>query len=168
MNMWLVGMMGVGKTSIGKRAAAVVGAPFFDTDLMVVERAGRTIAEIWAGQGGEAEFRDLERRAVAKVPVAHCLAAAGGGAVLDRTNRERMRLGAPVVWLDANPALLAARVGGDETRPLAGDPVTSGETLRSILEHRRPLYAEISTHVIEAGERPLEDLVDEVVALWPD
>jgi shikimate kinase len=166
--MWLVGMMGVGKTSIGKRAAAVLGIPFYDTDMMVVERAGRTIAEIWADEGGEGAFRDLERRAIAEVPVSNCLAAAGGGAVLERSNREQMRRSAPVIWLATDPVLLAARVGGDETRPLVGDLHTSGETLKSILEHRRPLYAEVSTHVIEAGDRPLEDLVDEVVALWPD
>jgi shikimate kinase len=165
--MWLVGMMGVGKTSIGERAAAAVGAPFYDTDRMVVEMAGRAIAEIWADQG-ERAFRDLERRAVAAVPVTSCLAAAGGGAVLERSNREQMQLGAPVIWLDSDPALLAARVGGDVTRPLVGDLTSSGETLQAILEHRRPLYAEVSTHVIETGDRPLDELVGEVVALWPD
>jgi len=165
--MWLVGMMGVGKTTIGERAAAVVGAPFYDTDRMVVEMAGRTIAEIWADQG-ESEFRDLERRAVAAIPVVGCLAAAGGGAVLDSFNSAQMRRGGPVIWLDSDPTLLAARVGADETRPLVGDSRSSGEALRSILEHRRPLYAEVSTHVIEAGDRPVDELVGEVVSLWPD
>jgi shikimate kinase len=163
--MWLVGMMGVGKTSIGEQAATVVGAPFYDTDRMVVEMTGRTIAEIWADQG-EQEFRELERQAIEAVPIAGCLAAAGGGAVLQRSNREQMRRGAPVIWLDSDPAILATRVGEDGTRPLLGDVPSQGETLRSILEERRGLYAKVSTHVIEAGDRPMAELVSEVVALW--
>ena len=163
--MWLVGMMGVGKTSIGEKAATILGAPFYDTDWMVVEMTGKTIAEIWADRG-EREFRDLERRAVEAVPIAGCLAAAGGGAVLQRSNREQIRRGAPVIWLDSDPATLATRVGEDGARPLLGDVLTHGETLKSILEERRPLYAEVSTHVIEASDRPMDDLVGEVVALW--
>lgn len=166
MNMWLVGMMGAGKTSVGERAAVILAVPFYDTDRMVVDMAGRTIAEIWAEQG-EREFRDLEQRAVAMVPIAGCLAAAGGGAVLEGSNREQMRRGAPVIWLDSDPAVLAARVGDDDTRPLLGAALSPDEALRSILEHRRPLYADVSTHVIEAGDRPLDELVSEVVALWP-
>jgi shikimate kinase len=95
--MWLVGMVGSGKSTVGTAAAQILGVPFFDTDSMVEASAGRGIPEPW-GSDGEREFRDLERVAVSSVPKGRCIAAAGGGAVIDPLNRQRMS-GDRVIWL---------------------------------------------------------------------
>jgi shikimate kinase len=104
--MWLIGMMGSGKSTIGAIAAERLGLQFFDTDRMIVARSGVSIPEIWE-EMGEQMFRDMEREAVAAVPLERSLAAAGGGAVLDPANRAVIASSPPVVWLRALPAEIA-------------------------------------------------------------
>ena len=85
--LWLVGVMGAGKTTAGRMAASVLGVPFWDTDEMVESDAGASIAEIWAKDGEDA-FRDLESSVVARLSGEEGIVATGGGAVLDPANRE--------------------------------------------------------------------------------
>ncbi|MGH9000821.1 MAG: shikimate kinase, partial [Acidimicrobiia bacterium] len=101
----LVGMMGSGKSSVGRRLARRLGRSFVDTDQLVEARRGLPIAEIFAADG-EAAFRALESSAVAEALGASppAVVAFGGGAILDPANRERARAGAVVVWLWADPA----------------------------------------------------------------
>lgn len=163
--MWLVGMMGSGKSTVGERAASRLLVPFYDTDRVVVEMAERPIAEIWEEHGEEA-FRDLERRAVASVPGSGFIAAAGGGAVLDPSNQDLMSRGRPVVWLRASPDALAARLAGDGSRPLLSGEGTPEARLASLLETRKEVYTGIATDFIDTDGVDVDEIVTAVVELW--
>jgi shikimate kinase len=158
----LVGMMGVGKSSIGRRVALRLGRPFLDTDKMVEEDAGRTVAEIFADEG-EAAFRDREARAVRRAleSDAYSVIAFGGGAVLDPITRGLARQLALVVWLQAPARELARRVSasmrrsGGTARPL----LTAGRSLEHVLDElagKREDAYKASAHVLvdTAGRSP--------------
>jgi shikimate kinase len=146
----LVGLMGVGKSSVGRRLAKTLDMPFFDADEEIERAARRTVAEIFA-ELGEAQFRDGEQRVIARLLAGppHVLAT-GGGAFLHARTREVMKAQAVTVWLKADLELLAARVGRRDTRPLlrGKDPM---EVLRAQAEARYPLYAEADV-VVDCGE----------------
>ncbi|MGD2059854.1 MAG: shikimate kinase [Acidimicrobiia bacterium] len=162
--MWLIGMMGSGKSTVGAAVARRLGLEFFDTDEMVVARAGLSIPKIFETMG-EKEFRELEREALSMVPVAGCVAATGGGAILDEENRKVIVASPPVVWLRAKPETLALRVGGGVDRPLL---IGAGgeERLADILDRRSQIYREVATHVIDTDDRASDAVVEEVVSLW--
>jgi shikimate kinase len=155
----LVGMMAVGKTSVGRRLAAQRGWEFFDSDRQIEAMTGRTVAEIWRTDG-EPEFRRLEAQVLADALASTKprVIAAAGGTVLDDANRRLMQLHHPVVWLRARPALLATRVGSAAHRPLLDeDPAGVLERLDAL---RRPLYEEVADVVVD-----IDDLTpDQVVA----
>lgn len=162
--MWLIGMMGSGKTTVGRKAATRLGVPFYDTDQMVVEMARMPIDAIWAGVG-EDGFRELERRAVADVPPEPLIAAAGGGAVIDSNNRRHMAANGPIIWLRCTPGVLAERVSRDGARPLLADEPAQ-ERLEAILGQRGELYAETATDVIDTDALDVEETVSAVVEIW--
>jgi shikimate kinase len=163
--MWLIGMMGSGKSTIGAMAADELGLRFFDTDRMIVERAGMLIPEIWMARGEQA-FRELERSAVSSVPVDGSLAAAGGGAVLNAVNRAVMASAPPVIWLRARPETLARRVEAAGQRPLLDTTLPLEERMREILRERNRIYHEIATHVLDTDGLGPDEVVDQVVAIW--
>ncbi len=163
--MWLIGMMGSGKTTVGRRAAERLGVSFYDTDDMIVDMARMPVSAIWAGVG-EDGFRELERRAVASVPTSDFMAAAGGGAVLEESNRAHMKAGAPVVWLSCPPSILAKRLTGDTSRPLLDGDGSPMERLAEILERRSSFYRSLSTDEIETDGMDVEQVVDAVVEIW--
>lgn len=166
MSLWLVGMMGSGKTTVGERTAVTLGVPFYDTDHMVEEMTGMTVAEIWE-DGGEPGFRELERLVVAKVPESGVVAAAGGGAVLDPTNREHIGRSGRVVWLRCEPALAAERVGQEgAARPLLDGDVPMRERLAAILEGRTQAYSGLATDVVDTDNRSVAEVVSKVVEIW--
>jgi shikimate kinase len=160
----LVGLMGVGKTTVGRRCADRLGRPFVDTDDLVQTLAGVPVAELFATQG-EAAFRALEKQAVADVcesPEALVIAC-GGGAVLDAENRARLRAAGVVVWLQASVAVLAGRVGTGATRPLlAGDPVGS---LRRLGALRDATY-EAAAHETVTADSGVDAVADAVLAVF--
>ena len=162
--MWLVGMMGSGKTTVGEAVANRMEVPFFDTDSMVAEMARLPIPAIWDGVGEEG-FRRLENEVVATIPESDAVVAAGGGAVLSKQNRERMTRGGFVVWLRCSPESLAKRIGEQGDRPLLENADVPG-TLARILEQRAPLYEQVATHIIDTEHRSIEDVVSEVVEVW--
>ncbi|MGH8993409.1 MAG: shikimate kinase [Acidimicrobiia bacterium] len=157
----LVGMMGVGKSSVGRRLALRLGRPFVDTDKLVEEAVGKSVPEIFADDG-EPAFRALETEAVRSAldSVPWAVVAFGGGAVLDPLNRDRAREAALVVWLQAPPRELARRVSASQrrsaglARPLlvAGPPEA---TLESIAAEREECYR-AAAHVLldTAGRSP--------------
>lgn len=163
--MWLIGMMGSGKSTVGSQAAARVGVPFYDTDQMVVEIARMPIAAIWEGVG-EVGFRELERRAVDHVPDSGFIAAAGGGAVIDSRNRAHMASDGPVVWLRCSPEVLAARVRGDGTRPLLSSQSSPEELLAGLIDERSDLYSETATDVVDTDDLDIEEVVSAVIDIW--
>jgi shikimate kinase len=156
-------MMGSGKSTVGAALAGRLGWRLVDTDALVEERVGRTIAQLWAEEG-EPAFRAWEARVIDEVagwPGAAVIAV-GGGAIVDGANRERMSGSGLVVWLRAEVGTLAARVGAGESRPLlGGDPEGS---LRRVAETRRAYYEEADLVVDVDGVCP-EDAAGTIVAL---
>jgi shikimate kinase len=169
----LVGMMGAGKTSIGKRLAARLEVPFADADHEIEAAAGMTVAEIFA-KYGEPEFRRLERSVIARLlhDSPHVLAT-GGGAYMDESTRNAMRAAAFTIWLKAPVDILLGRVrkrhgpekGGDhqgQTRPLLANDDMRG-TLEKLLTVREPVYA-LADMVLESADEPHAVLLDKIVA----
>ena len=134
----LVGLMGAGKTSVGRRLAVLLGMPFVDADKEIEKAAGCAIPEIFAAHG-EAAFRDGERRVIARLlkDPPHVLAA-GGGAFMDPETRARIRDDALSVWLRADIDLLLERVGGRRGRPLL-DTGDRRAILAALIEERHPV-----------------------------
>ncbi|HET9731734.1 MAG TPA: shikimate kinase [Acidimicrobiales bacterium] len=164
----LVGMMGAGKTTVGRLLAERLGWPYLDSDDDVERRTGRTIPEIWS-QGGEAAFRREEAVVVKQVcdRPGPAVVSVAGGAVLDPANRAAIRdSGGLVVWLRAGVPTLAARVGGGEGRPLlrAGP----AEALSRLSEQRAPVYAELADEVFDVDRLSPVQVCDLVVAALGD
>lgn len=140
----LVGLSGSGKSTVGRLVAARLGLHVFDTDRMIEQRAGCTVAELFA-ERGEAVFRDLETEAVADACARPGVVAVGGGAVLRAANRAYMRRGNLVVWLDTPAEILASRL----TRHTQGEerPLLRGnldERMSALWVERRAAYAATS------------------------
>ncbi len=158
----MVGLMGAGKSSIGRRLATRLGLPFRDADTEVEAAAGCTIDEIFA-RFGEAAFRDGERRVIRRLlaEAPHVLAT-GGGAFMDPETRGLIRGQGISVWLRADLDVLVARTARRSNRPLLkqADP---REVLARLIEVRYPVYAEADI-VIDTDESPQDVMVDRVVA----
>ena len=160
--LWLIGMMGAGKSTVGMMAAGDLGLPFVDLDERVAAEAGMAVPDIFAAEGEEG-FRRRERAAVAAVAGTAAVVACGGGVVLAEGNVARLRASGMVVWLDAPASQLEERVAGGAGRPLL--PAEAGG-LGAILAARLPAYAAAAHHRVEtAGRRP-EEVTEEVVGLW--
>ena len=166
----LVGMMGAGKTSIGKRLAARLSVPFKDADHEIEEAAGLSVAEIFE-KHGEPEFRAGERRVIARLlaEAPHVLAT-GGGAYMDPVTRAAMKERAFTIWLKAPVDILLGRVrkrqgtedGAGQPRPLLANGDMRG-TLERLLAVRAPVYA-TAEMVLESGDEPHAVLLDKIVA----
>jgi shikimate kinase len=158
----LVGLMGVGKTSIGRRLAKRLGLPFVDADTEIETAAGATIEEIFQ-RHGETAFREGERRVMARLldNPPHVLAT-GGGAFMDPATRTLIRDRAVSVWLRADLELMLARVARRNNRPLlkGGDPRT---VLEKLIAERYPVYGEAEI-VVDSVDGPPEATVDQVMA----
>jgi shikimate kinase len=153
LNVYLVGMMGAGKSAVGRPLAAALGYRFVDADAVLQQVAGRSIAAIFASDG-EAGFRELETAVLDQIAGWHSLVVAtGGGVVIRPVNWGHLQQGV-VVWLDAPEDVLLERLRADPTpRPLmrAPDPA---ERLRALLAQRGPLYAQADLSVVQGGEPP--------------
>jgi shikimate kinase len=162
----LVGMMGAGKTSVGKRLAVALGVPFRDADVEIEEAAGCTINEIF-DRFGEAAFREGERKVIARLldEPAHVLAT-GGGAFTDSSTRARIREKAISVWLKADLDLLLDRVSRKDTRPLLRND-NPRETLKKLLEDRERYYAEADI-VVMSDAGPHETVVKRILKALDD
>jgi len=158
----LVGMMGSGKSTVGRIVADRMRRPFRDSDALVELRTGRSVPEIFAGRG-ERAFRAEERVALCDLLASEVpsVIAVAGGAVVDPESRRRLRAGGVVIWLDVLPHAIAARVGRGDGRPLLEkDPAG---TLARLDAARRPLYRELSDFAVRVESRGPRALADEVV-----
>ena len=158
----VVGLMGAGKSKVGRRLALRLGLPFFDSDREIETAAGETIEEIFANRG-ERVFREGERRVIARLlaqPV-HVLAT-GGGAFMDPATRELVARRGVSLWLRADLDVLVSRVLRRSNRPLLkqGDPRV---ILAELIERRYPLYAEADV-VVDSGEGSPEATVTRAIA----
>ncbi len=158
----LVGLMGAGKTAIGKRLAAQIGLPFFDADQEIERAAGASIAEIFA-KHGETHFRAGEKRVIQRLlsqgPI---VLAPGGGAFMDPQTRDIILKRAVSIWLRCPLPVLLQRVLGRTHRPLlnAGDPA---EILQRLSEQRSPLYAQADI-IIDGSEAPIQVTTNNVIS----
>ena len=154
-NVFLIGMMGVGKTTVGQLIARELDYRFFDTDVLIERVAGKTINEIFATEG-EKSFRQLETKVLQELsPYGKSAIATGGGIVLERQNWSYLHLGL-IIWLDASVELLCQRLAEDNTRPLLQERDPAAK-LQSLLEQRRPLYQQADIQlVIKPQETPAE------------
>jgi len=158
----LVGLMGAGKTKIGRRLAVRLNLPFFDSDEEIEAAAGETIEEIFANRG-EAVFRDGERRVIARLlggPV-HVLAT-GGGAFMDPATRRIIAARGVSVWLRADLDVLFARVSRRSNRPLLKTP-NPRAVLAELIERRYPIYAEADV-TIDSGDGPPDATAGRTIA----
>lgn len=159
----LVGMMGAGKTTVGRLVAARRGWPYVDSDAQVERRTGRSVAELFATAGEDA-FRAAESAVLADAAArpGPAVVSVAGGAVLDPANRSLLRRAGVVVWLRAEPATLAARVGDGAGRPLLGDDPAG--VLARLDAERRPFYAEIADAVVDVDELSAPEVAERVLA----
>ncbi len=159
--------MGVGKSTIGRRLAKRLGLPFVDSDSAIEDAAGGASAAEVFDLYGEVEFRDGERRLVARlVEGERRVIATGGGAFVDQATRKLLKAQAITVWLDAPVDVLAERTGRRDTRPLLRDG-DRAETLARLDRERRPHYAEADIHV-RSADGAHGDVVDAIVAALHD
>jgi len=162
-NVYLVGMMGAGKTTLGKALAQRMGQEFVDTDRLLVERTGVAVATIFEIEG-EDGFRRRESALIAELAQrAGCVVATGGGAVLCDENRRLMRASGTVVYLRARLENLWERTRHDTTRPLLATPDPQA-TLAALLDKRDPLYREAAHIVVETSSQNASALVGRVAA----
>lgn len=162
--MWLVGLMGAGKSTAGRKLAARVGSEFFDSDTVIEDRTGMSVEELFAAAGVVA-FRDLESQALVGLSDRSGVIATGGGAVLSERNRSVMTTTGLVVYLEGSPEVLARRIGRDTGRPFLvdRDPV---EVFTSMREVRHPLYSGLADRVVNIDQASIGRTVSELEELW--
>ena len=164
-SLYLVGMMGSGKTSTGRPLAERLGYGFVDADAVIEQAAGCSIPEIF-DRDGEAGFRGLESQVLSAISQRHSLVVATGGGVVTQPENWGMLHSGIVIWLDVVPDQLLQRLNADSTvRPLlqTADPEAA---LNALLNERRPLYAEADLTVVINDETP-EAVADGILQLVP-
>jgi len=146
----LIGLMGSGKSSIGRRLAKALNLPLIDLDDYIVEQAGVSIPEIFE-RDGEPAFRAMETNALRETVGRDAVIATGGGIVGSTENRRILHDHPPVIWLKASPEFLAQRIDGDTNRPLiaAGDTLTKLQQLAAV---RYPLYEQCADFILPRGD----------------
>lgn len=157
---FLIGMMGSGKTTIGRKLARDSGLDFVDLDREIERRNGVAVTTIFEIEG-ESGFRARETQLLAEISKDESrIVATGGGIVLSPMNRARLAATGPVVYLHANPTLLYSRTRSDRNRPLiqVADPL---RRITELVERRDPLYREVADVIIEAGDN-MTNIVEQI------
>ncbi len=159
LNVYLIGMMGSGKTTVGNHLAESLNYRFLDTDHTIEEIAKQPVSEIFE-QSGEAYFRELETQVLAELSAyTRSVIATGGGIIQQQMNWSYLRHGL-IVWLDVDLEMLKERVAKDQTRPLA-------DKLESLLETRRPLYAQADIHITIKTEQSPKEISAQIIEIMP-
>lgn len=158
----LIGLMGAGKTTVGRRLASALGLDFVDADQEIEKAARMTIPEIFA-QHGEAQFRDGERKVIARLlQNGPQILATGGGAYMDPETRSNIAGSGIAVWLRADLGLLMKRVRRRSNRPLLNNSDPEA-VMRRLIDERYPVYAEADI-VVDSRDVPHEHIVRDIIA----
>lgn len=164
-NVFLIGMMGAGKTTVGQQLARQLGYGFLDTDAVIEQLAGKTVNEIFSNDGEEA-FRQLEAQVLCEVSAyTNLTVATGGGIVLRQLNWSYLHHGL-VIWLDAPVSVLIERLQNDNTRPLLQTP-DPAQALQTLLDGRRQLYAEADLSIAITATQTPEEIAARIIAEIP-
>lgn len=164
-NLYLVGMMGAGKTTVGQEIARKLSYGFVDTDAVIAQFTKKSINELFA-EVGEAEFRQIESKILAEVCAYTNLAiATGGGIVTQQINWSYLRHGL-IVWLDVPIEVLANRLANDNTRPLLQDAALL-DKLQLLLQQRRSLYNQADLRIEVSGEETASQIAARVITEIP-
>jgi shikimate kinase len=164
-NVYLIGMMGAGKSTVGRILAQRLGYHFFDTDTVIAQATGLSISQIFA-ESGETSFRQIETQTLDQLSAhMHLVVATGGGIVIERMNWSYLHHGL-VVWLDASPHILWQRLKGDIARPLLQEP-NPQQKLEDLLVQRNPLYAQADLRIAIKAEDHAENVVQRILDEMP-
>ena len=162
-NVLLIGFMGSGKSSVGKKLAGLLAVPCLDTDALIEEQEKMTIREIFA-QRGQEYFRDAETRAVRGLTdrAGRYVLSVGGGLPLRSENREILKKLGTVIYLKASVQTLAERLARDTTRPLLQGEEPLEEKITRILSEREALYEEACSHVVLSDGKSVREVAQEI------
>lgn len=165
LNIYLIGMMGVGKTTIGELLASQLNYRFLDTDFLIEKIADKTINQIFEEEG-ENYFRDLETQILGEVSLyIRSVISTGGGIILNPQNWSYLHYGL-IVWLDAPVELLVKRLAEDESRPLLKQSDLQFK-LNSLLETRKSLYQMADLHILIEESHTPEQIVAQIIEQIP-
>ena len=162
-NIALIGFMGTGKTVIGAKLAEVLNKEFYELDEMIVEKAGKSIPEIFA-EDGEIRFRELEMQVCKDASQReNAVIACGGGVVLNKLNIDYLKLSSVIICLKASPEMIFERAmkDGKEIRPLLNKPDPMGE-IQKLLEFREPFYKAATDNQIDTSNLTVKEVVIEI------
>jgi len=162
-NIILVGPMGSGKTTIGRRLSEGLSLDFFDSDHEIVNATGVSIDHIFDVEG-EKGFRARESDVLKKLcNMPNIVLATGGGAVLIEKNRELMKKASSIIYLSSSVDQILRRTAKSKTRPLLEKSNNRRKTITDIIEVRDPLYREVSSHIIDTNGKKLNEVIDEII-----
>jgi len=168
-SVYLIGGRAVGKSSIGAKLARKLGYEFLDTDTLITDGCGCSVAEIVSCKGWEA-FREYEKRVLCQlIPKKSCVVATGGGAILHRELWQDVKKKAKVVWLTAEPAVLCARIAGDQYSLLQRPSLTGKDIcqeLEDVLAERNPLYLETADCIIDTAKTTIDETVQAIAQFY--
>jgi shikimate kinase len=167
MNVFLIGYRGSGKTTVARRLAELLGWTFIDADAELESRAGKSIKEIFAA-GGEPAFRELESRVITDLAERkEHVVALGGGAILREANRKAIAGRGPVVWLQASPETLFARINADPTTADRRPNLTAEGgvvEIRKLLDERTPQYKKAADLAVDCNRLDPDEIARQILA----
>ena len=162
-NIILVGPMGSGKTTIGRRLSERLSLDFFDSDHEIVNTTGVSIDHIFDVEG-EKGFRARESDVLKKLcNIPNIVLATGGGAVILEENREMMKKASSIIYLSSSVDQILRRTAKSKTRPLLEKSNNRRKTITDIVEARDPLYREVSSYIIDTNGKKLNEVIDEII-----
>jgi len=162
-NIILVGPMGSGKTTIGRRLSERLRLDFFDSDHEIINITGVSIDHIFEVEG-EKGFRARESDVLKKLcSMPNVVLATGGGAVILKENRKLMKKASSIIYLSSSVDQILRRTAKSKTRPLLEKSNNRRKTITGIIEARDPLYREVSSHIIDTNGKKLNEVIDEII-----